>query len=97
MQAKFFADAGEKTQRKFGEKFCRFSPFNFQEKWLQEISRKIVHIFHKGRNKILSLRDSGRGVPRLSAIRLGSDQPLSEHGFAYGLKRETCQFSKILF
>ena len=64
IQTKNSADAGEKTQRKFGENFCRFSPFNFQEKWLQEISRKILHIFHEGRNKILSPRDSGKGLPQ---------------------------------
>ena len=50
--------------RKFDEKFCRFSPFNFQEKWPQEISLKILHMFHEWQNKILSLRDSGRGVPQ---------------------------------
>ena len=65
IQANFFADAGEKFGGKFGEKIflCPFSPFDFQEKWLQEISRKILHIFREGQNKILSQRDSGRGVP----------------------------------
>ena len=64
MQAKFFADTGEKRSENWAIFFCRFSPFNFQEKWLQEISRKILHIFHEGRNKILSQRDSRRGVPQ---------------------------------
>ena len=64
IQAKFFADAGEKGSENLANTFCRFSPFSFQEKWLQEISRKILHIFHEGRNKILSPRDSGRGVPQ---------------------------------
>ena len=50
----FFRCHGRKTQRTFGEQFSRFSPFNFQEMWPQEISRKILHIFHEGQNKILS-------------------------------------------
>ena len=45
----------------FAKTFCRFSPFNFQEKWPQESSRKILLIFHEGRNKMFSPRDSGSG------------------------------------
>ena len=59
IQATSFRRYGRKTQRNFGEKILRFSPFNFQEKWPEEISREILHIFHEGRNKILSPRDSG--------------------------------------
>ena len=67
IQAKFFADAGEKRSEILAKNFADFYPlpFNFQEKWPQEISQKILHIFHKGRNKILSPRDSGRGVPQV--------------------------------
>ena len=54
-----------KTQRNFGEMFCRFFPLISQKKWPQEISRKILHIFHEGRNKILSPRDSGSGGPQI--------------------------------
>ena len=54
----------QKMRRNIGENLCRFSPFDFQEKWPQEISRKIVHIFHEGQNKILPLRDSGSGGPQ---------------------------------
>ena len=59
IQVKFSADAGEKRGEILARNICRFSPFNFQEKWPQKISRKILHIFHEGRNKILSQRDSG--------------------------------------
>ena len=35
-----FRWCGRRTQRKFGEMFfCRCSPFNFQEKWPQEIKK----------------------------------------------------------
>ena len=39
--AKFFADMGEKCGEKMAKFFAAFSSFNFQEKWAQEISRKI--------------------------------------------------------
>ena len=42
-------------QRKFGENCCRFSSFNFQGKWPQEISQKHLDIFHSAPNKVLSL------------------------------------------
>ena len=38
--------------RKFGEIFRRFSSFNFQGKWAQKISRKILDIFHSAPNKV---------------------------------------------
>ena len=44
--------------------FRRFSSFNFQEKWAQEISRKILNKFHEQWNKILSPRDSGSLGPQ---------------------------------
>ena len=53
-----FADTGEKC----AEFWRNISSVNVQEKWPQEISRKILHIFHKGRNIVLSPRDSGSGV-----------------------------------
>ena len=61
---KMFRWHKRKTWRNFGETFCWFSPLNFQQKWPQEISRKILHIFHEGRNNILSRRDSGSGRGR---------------------------------
>ena len=42
----------------------RFSPFNFQEKWAQNISRKILHIFYEGRSKFFSQRGAGSGGPQ---------------------------------
>ena len=57
-----------KNAANFGETFCRLSPFNLQETWPQEISRKILHIFHEGRNKNLSPRDSGGGGPTLRGV-----------------------------
>ena len=63
IQAKLFADAGEKHGEILATKIRRFSPFNFQGKWPQKNSRKILHIFHEGRNKILSQRGSGSGGP----------------------------------
>ena len=44
--AKFFEEIGEKC----GEIFRRFSSFNFQGKWPQNISRKILDIFHGAPN-----------------------------------------------
>ena len=64
IQAKCFADTGKKRSEILG-KIRRFLPCVFEEKWPQEISRKILHIFHEGRNKILSPRDSGSGGPQL--------------------------------
>ena len=55
----FFRRHGRKMRRKNGEIFRRFSSFNFQEKWAQEISRKIGDKFGWPWNKILSPRDSG--------------------------------------
>ena len=52
---KICARDGRKMRRKFGENFCRFSSFNFQGKWVQEISQKILDIFHSAPNKVLSL------------------------------------------
>ena len=39
-----------KMRRNFGEIFRRFSSFNFQGKWPQKISRKILDIFHGAPN-----------------------------------------------
>ena len=50
---------GRKMRRKNGEIFRRFSSFNFQEKWAQEISRKIGDKFGWLGNRVLSPRDSG--------------------------------------
>ena len=55
-----FRRHGRKTWRKSGEKLRRFSSFDFQENWPQEISRKILGKFHEPPNRILSPRDSGR-------------------------------------
>ena len=45
--AKHFADTGEKKRRKLGDCFPQFLAFNFQEKRVQEISRKILDKFHE--------------------------------------------------
>ena len=55
-----FADTGEKRSEFFLAKYD-ISSLDFQEKWPQRISRKLLYIFHEGRNKILSQRDSGSG------------------------------------
>ena len=57
--ANFFADVGEKMCRKCGESLRRFSSFNFQEKWPQEVSRNVFHEQHEPVNKILSPQNSG--------------------------------------
>ena len=54
-----FRRHGQKRWRKNGENFRRFSAFYFQEKWAQELSRKIGDKFGWPWNKILSPRDSG--------------------------------------
>ena len=54
-----FRGHGRKTRRKFGKMVRRFSSFNFQEKWAQDISQKFLDKFQEPRNKILSPRDSG--------------------------------------
>ena len=44
-----------KMRRNFGEFFCRFSSCNFQGKWPQKNSRKIIDIFHTVPNRVFSL------------------------------------------
>ena len=39
--------------RKFGEHCCRFLSFDFHGKWPQEISQRVLDIFHSAPNKIL--------------------------------------------
>ena len=46
---------GRKVRRTFGENICRFSSFNFQAKWPQDISRTILDTFHSAPNEVLSL------------------------------------------
>ena len=48
LQAKFFADTGEKRSEILAKNFADFRPFNFQDQWPQGISRKILVIFHEG-------------------------------------------------
>ena len=62
----------EKTQWNIGEEFRRNSPLNFQEKRPRETSRKITHMFHEGRNKTLSPRDSGSGGAPTIAVKVQS-------------------------
>ena len=45
-----FRRARRKMRRNFGEIFRRFSSFNFQGKWPQKNSRKILDIFHGATN-----------------------------------------------
>ena len=65
------------TRDKRGEMLVIFLPIfvlNFQEKWPQEISRRILHIFDKGQHKILSARKSGSERARKKAKREGLKQ-----------------------
>ena len=68
VQAKFFADTGEKRSEVLGKIFADFRPLISKEKWPQEISRKILHIFREVQNKILSQRESGSGGPQLRRL-----------------------------
>ena len=54
-----FRSHGRKMWRKFGQKLCRFSSFNFQENGLHEISKEIGGKIHEPLNKFLSPRDTG--------------------------------------
>ena len=53
IQAIFFAGTGEKCGEIMAKHFAGFSSFNFQEKWLQENSRRILQIqnFPRGTNQ----------------------------------------------
>ena len=57
-------------QRHFGETFCRYSSLNFQEKWPQEISRKI-----------LNQRMPWGGVEKEGEENLTKDTPPKKKGF----------------
>ena len=84
IQAKFFADTQRlaKTRRKFGAKLHRFPCFDFQEKWPQETSLNILRMLHKGRNRILSPRDSGSRGARLGDLDLLSLKSLAVADFS---------------
>ena len=80
--AKMFADfvlkfpgkslqgTGEKTRRKSGETFCRFSSTDFQGKWPQEISRKILDIVHTAPNNWRAFRQ-GSSLEPFSGDQMG--------------------------
>ena len=64
VQAKVFADRGEKR----GEILVKtFANFRSPGKWPQEIFTKTLHIFHEGGNEILSPQDSGRREAQLES------------------------------
>ena len=79
---------GRKMRRKFGDIFRRFSSFNFQEKWAQEISKKIGGKFHEPGKKILSPRDFGSlGAQQLLVTVGGKNKPrrVGGSGSRFGL------------
>ena len=62
IQAKFLADTGEKRSEILAEKFRGFSHFKFPGGLAaRKCHEKPSTFSHDGRNKILSLRDSGSG------------------------------------
>ena len=85
IQAKFLADMGENRSEVL-VKISHIFALCFPEKWPQEISRKLLLIFHDRQNKILSPRDSGSG---------GSKRMLGAHSSPSrksALRRLLCPF-----
>ena len=64
VQAKCFADAGEKRPENSAKTFADFRPLISRKSGCKKFHEKSSKIFHEGRNKILSPRDSGRGAPK---------------------------------
>ena len=52
-------------QRTFGELLRRISSYDFQERWQQEVSRKILHAFHSARNKTSTAETLGAGGAKI--------------------------------
>ena len=59
IQAKFFADTGENRGEILAKNFADFRSLISRKSGRKKFHEKILHIFHEGRNKILSPRDSG--------------------------------------
>ena len=66
IQAKFFADAGEKRSEHLAKNFADFCPLISRKSGGKKFHKKSSTFSTRDETKLLSPRDSGRGVPQRS-------------------------------